>query len=302
MNEPRRSEPRLYIDENVTIHEGEDAARRLEARAADTAVDPREGVARVDQARWEEAQRYERRTWMQLGRRAASDRNEYHRGRFGGYAALEGMRFRRGIELGCGPFTNLRLILERCRIDEVVLLDPLIRDYARHPFCRYRGGRLGGLLHEHPARFVSYALHPARAIRSKRNDLRVGGWFGRPVTQVASMIESFETKERFDLVVMVNVLEHCRDAHAVFARIDGMIEPGGILVYHDKVYDAGRVRELLSVLYDAGHPLRVDRSVVDSFLESRFEPLLRREHPVHEEFRGVRLEHPELYFIGRKTA
>jgi SAM-dependent methyltransferase len=299
-HDTRSPVPYLYIDENVTVHEGEEAARLLREHAAEVAVDPRNGVARVDDARWREAQRYERRTWMQRGLRAASDRNEHHRDRFEGYTALRGLRFRRGIELGCGPFTNLRLILETCRIDEVVLLDPLIEDYLRHPFCRYRGGRLGGLLREHPARLPSYALHPLRALRSKANEFRVGGWLGRPVTPVAAMIETFEADAPFDVVVMINVLEHCRDAHAVFARIDAMLAPGGIFLYHDKMYDAAGVRELLAVLYDAGHPLRVDHSVVDSFLEPRFEPLLRREHPVVEEFRGVRLDHRELYFIGRK--
>jgi SAM-dependent methyltransferase len=272
------------------------------SKAGASAVDPERGVARVDEARWQEAQRYERRTWMRRAWRTVSDRNEAHRDRFGGYEALRGMRFRRGVEMGCGPFTNLRYILERCRIDEVVLLDPLLPDYLSHPFCRYRDGRLGGLLHETPARLPAYLRHPVRALRSKGNDFRTGGWFGRPVTLVPSAIESYETAARFDLVVMINVLEHCRDADIVLARIDEILSPGGILVFHDKEYDAEAVRRLAGVLYDAGHPLRVDRSVVDSFLSARFAPLLRAEHPVHEEFRGVPIDYAELYTIARKNA
>jgi SAM-dependent methyltransferase len=302
VNEPDRSAPRLYIDEHVTIHEGEEAARLLQARAATVLVDPRSGVARVDRARWEEAQRYERRTWMRRAWRVATDRNERHRDRFAGYAALRGRRFPRGIELGCGPFTNLRFILERCRIDEISLLDPLIRDYLTHPFCRYRGGRLGGLLRETPARLPSYLRHPVRAVRTKSNDFRVGGWLGRAVTVIPSTIEGFETATRFDLVVMINVLEHCQDAYAVLTKIDEILAPGGVFVYHDKMYEAEAVRALLLVAYDAGHPLRVDHSVVDSFLEERFTPLLRAEYPVREEFRGIRLDHRELYYIGRRSS
>ena len=302
MSESRGPGPRLYIDENITIYEGEEAARLLAARTAQAAVDPRSGVARVDLTRWEEAQRYERRTWMQHGRRALSDRNEFHRDRFARYAVLRGSHFERAIELGCGPFTNLRFVLPQCRVEEVTLLDPLIQDYLSHPFCRYRGGRLGGLFHETPARLPAYLLHPFRALRCKANDVRAGGFLGRPVTLVRSTIESFETTERFDLVVMVNVLEHCHDASAVLARIDEILVPGGVFVYHDKMYDAENVGRLMAVVYDAGHPLRVDQSVVDSFLQDRFTPLFRAVHPVHEEFRGLCLDHSDLYYIGRRNS
>lgn len=302
VDEPRGPGPRLYIDENIRIHEGEEAARLLARRGPGETVDPRTGVARVDPARWEEAQRYERRTWMDRGgRRALSDRNERHRDRFAGYATLRGLRFERGIELGCGPFTNFRFILTRCHVDHVFLLDPLIPEYLSHPFCRYRGSRLGGLLHESPARLPAYLRHPLRALRSKENDFRAGGFRGRPVTLIPSTIEDFEAAEQFDLVVMINVLEHCRDAHGVLARIDGMLRPGGVFVYHDKMYEARAVERLLAVLYDAGHPLRVDHSVVDSFLEDRFTPLFRAVHPVREEFRGVRVDYGELYYIGQRN-
>jgi len=81
---PRAPVRPLYIDENVALHQDEASAARVKARAAEVAVDPRRGVARVERARWEEAQRYERRTWMEHARRVLSDRNEYHRERFGG--------------------------------------------------------------------------------------------------------------------------------------------------------------------------------------------------------------------------
>jgi SAM-dependent methyltransferase len=293
---------RLYIDENVTVHEGERAARWVAAKAAETPVDSARGVAQVNHDRWEEAQRYERRTWMERGRRVLSDRNEHHRKRFAGFAALDGRRFARGIELGCGPFTNLRLILEGCQIEEIHLLDPLIGDYLEHPFCKYRGRRLGGLLNDTPARLPGYLTQPLSAWRSKLNDLRIGGLFGRPVAVSDAMIETYAGDRRFDLVVMINVLEHCQDAISVFSKIDQLLLPDGVLVFHDKLYDAASVQRLLRVLYDAGHPLRVDRSVVEQFLAPRFSPLMRAEYPVHSEFRGVPFDYEELYFIGEKRA
>lgn len=301
MNESREVEPigPIYIDENVAIYEGVDAAARLAARTS-APVDPERGIVRVERERWEEAQRYERRTWMELARGTFSDRNEAHRAGFEGYAALRGRRFRRGIELGCGPFTNLRWVLENCAVGEVHLLDPLIGDYLRHPFCKYRARRLGGVLNESPARLLGYAYHAFTAVRAKLNDARIGGWRGRPVTIVPSMIEAYRTDVRFDLVVMINVIEHCQDADAVLATIDRILAPGGVLVYHDKMYAAAEVKRLLAVLYDAGHPLRVDHTVIDAFLAERFTTVLRREHPVETRFRDVPVRYRNLYYIGEK--
>lgn len=292
----------LYIDEHVRVRQDAEAASLVAARAAEVVVAPRQGVVRVPVARWEEAQRYERRTWMQHGRHAVSDRNEYHRERFAGYAAIRDCHFRRAIELGCGPHTNIRHILPECAIDDVHLLDPLIDDYVKHPFCRYSGGRLGGLVSERPARWPVYARHPAAALGAIRNDVQVGGVMGRSVTLVADMIEHYSTSDPFDLVVMINVLEHCQDAERVLAVIDGILAPGGVLVYHDKMYDADRVRALIERIYDAGHPLRVDHAVVDGFLANGYRTLMRAEFAVESEFRGVRLDYTEVYVIAKRRA
>jgi len=298
--EPTPPRKPVAIDEYIVIHEGEAAEAILHDRMAHTVVDPKRGVVRVEEDRWEEAQRYERRTWMAGRRSVFSDRNEYHAKRFAEYEVLRGRQFRRGIELGCGPFTNLRLILEHCQIRELHLLDPLLEDYLHHPFCRYQGGRLGGLLNESSARWPFYLRHPLAAWRVKINDARIGGLFGRPVTMTPGMIETYTPDQRFDLVVMINVLEHCRDAEAVLAQLDALLEPGGVLVFHDKLYRAEAVQRLLQMLYDAGHPLRVDRSVLDEFLGRHFTPWMRAEYTVHSEFRGVALDYAELYFIGQK--
>jgi hypothetical protein len=264
----------LYIDEFVRLHQDEETAGLVAARVAETDIDPEKGIVRVPAARWEEAQRYERRTWMQNGRASVSDRNEYHRERFAGYAAIRHRHFRRAMELGAGPYTNIRHILPQCTVDEVHLLDPLIRDYVRHPFCRYSGGRLGGLVSQRPSRWPAYARHPAAALGAIWNDVRTGGLAGRPVTLVADMIEHYATPNPFDLVVMINVIEHCQDAERVLRVIDEILAPGGVLVYHDKMYESDGVRALLGRVYDAGHPLRVDRAVVDHFLTNGYRTLI----------------------------
>src|SRR5206468_351317 len=100
-------------------------------------LDPKDGVVRVPKQRWQQAQRYERETWMVANTAASDDRNSAHYGGFRGYEALRGRTFLRAIELGCGPFTNLRLIGRTCTIAQCSLLDPLIKDYLNHPHCTY---------------------------------------------------------------------------------------------------------------------------------------------------------------------
>lgn len=294
------SPTRIFIDEQVDIYEGEQAAALINERFDNEAalVDAARGVTRVDHERWQEAQRYEKRTWLTKSRNTATDRNEFHREHFANYSPLNGVVFQRGIELGCGPFTNMRLLLEHCDVREVHLLDPLLNDYLTHPFCQYRNGRFGGLLKDvHPLRALR---HPVTFARSRLDSFCVGGLRGRPVTLHASMIETYVPQTRFDLVVMVNVIEHCQDIDVVFRKVVDLLTPDGVFVFADKLYEAAEVKRLASVLYDAGHPLRVDRSVVTDFLGNHFQPLLRAEYAEEQTFRGLTLRNDDLYFIGRR--
>ena len=113
---------------------------------ANDPIDSIQGVISVNFQRWKEAQRYEWRTWLEKARDLVNDRNDYHQERFAGYSVLRGKTFKRGIELGCELFTNMRFILEHCSILNVFLLDPLIDSYLEHPFFRYRGGAINGAL------------------------------------------------------------------------------------------------------------------------------------------------------------
>lgn len=290
----------IFIDEHVNIYVDEKAAELINSKADKEVVDPIQGVVKVGQDRWFEAQRYERRTWLEKSRRRFSDRNEYHRDHFAAYTSLRGRRFNRGIELGCGPFTNLRFILEHCEVKQIHLLDPLIEEYLSHSFCKYNQRRIGGVLNDNFRRIIVYLRHPFAAIQNKLNDWRIGGLLGKKVIIENSMIENYHTINRFDLVVMINVLEHCQNANEVFNKIDQILLPEGIFVYHDKIYNAIEVDRLSSVLYDAGHPLKVDQSIIEEFLERHFKPLMRAEYYVNSEFHGLQTTDHEIYYIGQK--
>jgi hypothetical protein len=194
----------------------------------------------------------------------------------------------------------MRFILEQAQVTDLYLLDPLIKDYLKHPLCRYRHGRLGGLFNEHPTRFLAYARHPLLAWHVKRNDWQIGGWLGRPITLVDSMIESYQPDQLFDLLVIINVIEHCQDVISVMEKTYSLLASNGILIFHDKLYSADQTQRLSKLLYDAGHPLRVNGHVITQFLDDRFESILRNQYPVSAKFRGISWQHQNLYFIGEK--
>jgi SAM-dependent methyltransferase len=285
----------FFIDENINVFEGEDAQSRLKEKSDLRYADAESGITHVELSRWQEAQRYELRTWLSKYRSAADDRNKYHKIHFANYASLRGQQFSRGVELGCGPFTNMRLILSECNITDITLLDPLLSDYLKHPFCSYKHGRLGGLLRQ--KNNWQRIFSPKSYLDDCLTAYRVGRLLGRPVRLIKSMIETYETDLQFDFVVMINVLEHCQDAAKVFEKVLELLSPGGIFVFADVKYEAKKVLQISSITYDAGHPLKVDHSIIDQFLDKQFDILMRAEYRQEMKFRGV---YDETYFIGKR--
>src|SRR5580765_6007469 len=103
---------------------------------------------KVSVERWREAQAWEKNHWVntqQLRARYAKniiwrllsaagmvpkyrgdDWNTWWKREFDDYNFLPG-EVENALEAGCGPYTNVRLMLDRCRINHMVLSDPLIR-------------------------------------------------------------------------------------------------------------------------------------------------------------------------------
>jgi hypothetical protein len=290
------TEEAVFVDEQKNVFKGHKAVELIQSRKLDS-VDPEKGVIRVDPERWQEAQRYERRTWME-GVASMSDRNEEHESCFGGYRSIHGKHFASGIELGCGPFTNMRKILGHCRVDDIHLLDPLADDYLSHPFCRYKNSRLGGVLKTTliPWNKRGGFKHPLRFYKHKVDEWKTGRLMGRPITLHASGIEDFKAPIQYDLCIMINVIEHCRDVEAIFARILEMTAPGSHFLFADKIYDARSEVELAKTRFDAGHPLRVDHSVIRRFLSDHFNPLWNAEVLETDTSQA----HQCSYFIGTR--
>jgi hypothetical protein len=263
----------VFISEQREIFTADAASERLRTKNDSRYLDDSRGVVRVDRARWEEAQRYERLTWMRDFGHVGDDRNHAHAAAFDGYAAIRGRRFDRAIELGCGPFTNLRLIGGVASLASVDLLDPLIESYLTLDRCTYARGEL---------------------------TLDTGGTV--PIARrVAAPIEEFEPTRPYALTVMINVIEHCFDAARLFDRVLACAAaPGSTLVFHDRYYHAEALRASLRDEYDAGHPLKLDREVIDRFLDEHFEPLFRAVVRVERFKWGGDRSYDGVHFIGTR--
>lgn len=217
---------KIFVASPVEVYHEDTAAARLAVTNDAAYYDEGKGILSVPVERWQQAQVYERATWMEYNLGSIDDRNGEHAEKFDGYSALPA-DLGDMIELGCGAFTNTRLILEHRTARTVTLLDPLLDSYLSHPNCHYKDGTLAG----------------------------------HPVKTVAQSIEAYRTKQKFDAIVMINVLTHCQDAHKVMHWIDAHLKSGGFLVFgeHPNVMSAHD-------LYDVGHPLRFTEAQINEWL------------------------------------
>ena len=228
-----------YVTRDFEVLTGE-AARLLVEKTNDRRYLTRDGgIHTVSIDRWKLAQDAERHRWLDLHPHLREDRNMDHAFMYDRYSMLTGRTFENAIELGCGPFTNMALVAHRCKINRLTLLDPQIEDYMSHPNCLYRDGAL--------------ALTTGETL---------------PVAErVALPVEQFQPEARYDLVVMLNVIEHCYNVPVIFRKIWDMTRPGGIMLFHDRYFDHAKVAAGAGRSFDTAHPLKVDRKLVNAFLQ-----------------------------------
>jgi 2-polyprenyl-3-methyl-5-hydroxy-6-metoxy-1,4-benzoquinol methylase len=253
---------KAYIDENANIHLNANAENLLNKNSDIIYYDAEtQGIHKVNESRWNLAQKYERKTWMEGQLTAKDDRNFEHLKRFKDFSSLDTHipKIENIVELGCGPFTNVRLFQNFKNLKNITLVDPLLNDYLNHPNCTYKGDTL--------------------------NDINL--------TKISSPIEKLSDTQKYDAVVMINVIEHCFDVNLIFEKILSLLNQNGIIIFSDVYFKD--VYTLASNLYDAGHPLRLSEKKLNSFI-SEFIPIFdeRYEKLYNQEWRD------DIYFIGQK--
>jgi SAM-dependent methyltransferase len=239
----------------------------------------------VSLERWREAQAWERGHWVNAQKLRAryfknavwrllsaarlvpkyrgDDWNTWWKRQFDDYRFLPS-EVENAIEVGCGPYTNVRLMLERCRIHHLVLSDPLIRTYVQFKLTLvtelYR--QAGCVLDDHPLESLPFASN------------------------------------YFDLAVKINVLDHVQDAHKCMENLVNVVRPGGLLIIGQDLTNEADLKVLKNDAGAVGHPIKLDHEWFEPFLEG-FEPLIKRVLG-REQGREPSYHYGTLIFAGRK--
>jgi SAM-dependent methyltransferase len=237
----------------------------------------------VDEERWRRAQEWELAFWQREqerpllkriaytileplllasgSRRATGDDwNLWWRKQFQGYDFLP-PDLGDFIELGCGPYTNTRLILQGRHARRVVCSDPLAGEYLKF------GKRW--LARAHAQARIEVDTHP---------------------------IEECPFPERsFDTVVLINVLDHVRDAQRCLDVTSGLLRSGGFLILGQDLADPSSFGAREYEWFEEGHPIRPTYDNIAPWL-GQFDAVLHRTVPP----RDPRLQTGVLVFAGTK--
>lgn len=214
------------------------------------------GVPRSVPAEWHDNQ-----IWKQLGfykRELPQKRHNHLRGRLEEFANaykhwryLEGRNLGKVLELGCGPYTQTRNILEHVRVNmtEVTLVDPLMEHYLQISRVTYRRpGSLSINETDYPA-----VLHLMTIERFHDEVLLPQNLEGA-----------------FDTVILMNVIVYAQDAFKIMETMYRALKMGGLLIFHDRYFEdvVKNSRCKMSGFYT--NVIEIPKFLLDHFINSGF--------------------------------
>jgi len=242
-------------------------------------------IEKVTRERWQEAQQWERHHWVRtqqlraryckntiwrllaavglVPKHRGDDWNAWWRAQFADYSFLPA-EVENAIEVGCGPYTNVRLMLDRCKIRHLVLSDPLIRTYVHFKltFVAEMYRKAACILDDHPLEALPFA------------------------------------PDYFDLAVMINVLDHVQDAEQCMRNLIKVIKPGGLLIIGQDLTNEDDLKALQHDPGAPGHPIKLDSEWFEPYVQ-RFQPVINKVLN-REESREPHQHYGALIFAGRK--
>ena len=167
------------------------------------------------------------------------------------------------IEVGCGPYTNARLVRKVCVPRHLFLSDPLIRTYVRFKMT---------MVHEMYTNLACYLDdHPLENLPFK---------------------DSY-----FDVAIMINVLDHVQDADLCMQTLVRLLKPGGYVVIGQDLTNEEDFENHPAAMR-TGHPITLDAEWFSPYL-NQFRRLRYKVLP-REEGRDSQLHHATLLFAGVK--
>lgn len=181
--------------------------------------------------------------------RSGDDWNAWWYEQFDQYRSIRGEQFCNVLEVGCGPHTNIRYLINRIAIGHIYLEDPLIYQYlAYHPWLSGRKP------------FIQN-IHNADYTQCKLEDLTFRDGM-------------------MDMVICINVLDHVQDYDRCMAEMDRVLTSNGILVLGQDLSNETDALNCPESYKDIAHPIKVDLTTLKESLKCYtpiFERILPRE-------------------------
>lgn len=251
-------------------------------------------VISVDKQKWDDAQGFESSVWISGNRKnsylhviakfyralrkspryffkllqyrdfyAGDDWNFWWKEKFENYQSLPN-HLPRALEVGCGPYTNLRLVSKLKKIDEMHCLDPLMDLYLSFKYT-----------------WLSVMAKKEKVLTYKRQGEDLG------------FVDNY-----FDLVICNNVLDHVENAETCLKEIYRVLKVGGYFVFGQDLSNQEDIsKQRLEDRGFVGHPIKLDDKVLDSFLVNKYEIKLKKVLQ-RAEGRNPRHHYGTYLFIG----
>ena len=205
---------------------------------------------------------------------------------FASWGWLNGSHLGTVMEFGAGGYTQTRNILERTKgvtLSSVALLDPQINSYRQIKSCSFESGNL------------TIRPHPQSTVQAETS------W---PTQLVESTVEEYgQRRDRkvFDTVISMNVLVYAKNATAFLQTLHDSLRQGGLLLFHDRWFDAPAHSSRCKMSGFLVNVLQVKRPLLDHFLAQYTWQYYSTNQTAGQAFRQrewCRHDHERGYFVG----
>lgn len=234
-------------------------------------------MKKIDENRWKQAQDFELESALKSAI-LEDDFNFWWKSTFKDYNALKGQTFNNVLEVGCGPHTNVRLILPLISCTNLFLEDPLIHQYLGIRRIKRFFGFLPKITK--PAVYNLVKKYKSTLLSEKLEDLSL-------------------PNNCIDLLICINVLDHVEDLNKCFFQIFRVLRPGGMLVLGQDLTNQTDYIQCPETLSDIGHPIKLDHNEIESVLLN-YVPIIKNIIP-REEGRNPKCHYGTYIFIGTKN-
>ena len=250
-------------------------------------------ILKTSEKRWSDAQEFERSLWITNNQRnsylkilakfvravknpkmlfnylkyrdfyCGDDWNYWWMEQFENYIMLP-KSVERALEIGCGPYTNIRLISKICKIKEIYCCDPLIDAY------------------------ISFKLTWLSTAASRKK-IRISN----------DKCENLTFDDNyFDLIVCINVLDHVQNADKCLKEMIRLAKQDGFIVFGQDLSDEEDLSNRI-VCDDIGHPIKIHHTTLDVILDDVCECRLKKILP-RDKGRNPIAHYGTYIFIGQK--